>query len=289
MLDRATFMVGEAFRALRRNLAMTFASISTGAVTFFLLGMLVFAYSFASDYARIVPGMFDMRVFLRDGTSLDKIRKSANYIRTIPGVSKVTLIPKEKAWEKMKHDQPSITEGIDNPFPDQLRVILSDIRFSDRIATQIQSLPTVVPDDGVHYLRQEQRLANAALGAFGLIGPELFGLLVIASWILIYNTVRLTILSRRVEIRIMQLVGAPPSMIRIPFLIEGIIQGFFAGFVAALLLFGSYAFLKSQLMQQDIQFAAFPTIPTFLRLSLLGAGYGWACSFFAVRAPLTYR
>ena len=289
MLDRLSFVVGEAFVALRRNIAMTFAGVTTGAVALFLLGMLTWVYGVANDYAKTVPGMFDMRVFLRDGIKERDFRQTLDAIRRLRGVSQVVWIPRDKAWAKMQHDHPELTAGIDNPYPEQLKLVLSDIKLGDRVALQVQSLPTVIPEDGVRYLREEQRVAVAAIDTFRILGPSLVFLLLVATGILVYNTIRLTVLSRRLEVRIMQLVGATRFVVRFPFLIEGTIQGLLAGFCAASLLLMTHRLVSDQLLQKDIHVQGFPTEEAYLVLCVVGAGYGLICSLVAVRAPLRYR
>jgi len=289
LLDRLSFVIGEAFVALRRNFAMTFASVTTGAVALFLLGMLVYAYSAANNFLGDVPGMFDMRVFLRDGIQDRELRATIDSVRRFNGVKQVIWIPRGKEWAKMQHDHPELTAGITNPFPEELKVVVSDIQFSDRIASEIQSLPTVLPEDGVRYLRKEQKVAIAVLKTFRFLGPSLVVLLMVATGILVYNTIRLTVLSRRLEVRIMQLVGATRFVVRFPFLIEGTVQGLLAGVCAASLLLLTHHVVSDQLLSEDIRVMGFNSRETYGLLCLVGASYGLCCSLVAVRSPLRYR
>jgi cell division transport system permease protein len=114
-------------------------------------------------------------------------------------------------------------------------------------------------------------------------------LLLVATGILIYNTIRLTIVSRRLEIRIMQLTGASRFVVRVPFIIEGSVQGLIAGGFAGGMLYAADRVVTQQLAQQNIQFAAFPTTQAIWLAVAVGGGYGLVCSFVAVRAPLRYR
>jgi len=289
MFDRLAFVVGEAFVALRRNFAMTFACVTTGAVALFLLGMLTFAYQQANDFAKTVPGMFDMRIFLRDGIKDKELHKTIDSVRRFPGIAQVVWIPRDKAWAKMQQEHPDLTEGITNPYPEQLKVVLSDIKLADRVGAEIQSLPAVLPEDGVRYLRREQKIAIAALDTFRILGPSMVVLLMLATAILVYNTIRLTVLSRRVEIRIMQLVGATKFVVRFPFLIEGTVQGLLSGIFAASLLLLTHHIVTNKLLSEDIQVGAFNTQRAYLLLCVVGAGYGLCCSLLAVRSPLRYR
>jgi cell division transport system permease protein len=119
-----------------------------------------------------------------------------------------------------------------------------------------------------------------------LLGPGLVALLLVATGILIYNAIRLAVVSRRLEIRIMQLVGASRFVVRFPFLIEGLLQGVTAGAVAGLLMLLAVRVVSSQLALQGIPFAPFPTTRAIDLMVTAGAGYGLVCSFVAVRVPL---
>ncbi|RYG41881.1 ABC transporter permease, partial [bacterium] len=65
MIDRLLFILGEALTALRRNLGMTFAAVSTVALSLFVLGGLGLAYLAVAGYARTLPGRFEMRAYLK--------------------------------------------------------------------------------------------------------------------------------------------------------------------------------------------------------------------------------
>jgi cell division transport system permease protein len=73
------------------------------------------------------------------------------------------------------------------------------------------------------------------------------GVLLVATLLIVGNTVKLAILARRDEIEIMQLVGAPPGLVRMPFVIEGMIQGLFAAALALAFLWLLFFFASSQL------------------------------------------
>lgn len=289
MLDRISFIMGEALIALRRNGFMTFAAISTVAVALFMLGGLGYVYYRAAEFADTIPGKFDMRVSLKDGTTMDGIKQTANEIRAIDGVASCSWIPKDKAWERKKQEDPKLTEGIENPFPDQFKVTVSDLKSADRVVESIKKLEMVVPgSDGVQYLREEQQTIEQILLVLRLLGSVGGGILFFTGGILIYNAIRLTVLSRRVEIRLMELVGASRFTIRMPFLIEGFTQGVLGGCVSALLVYGAQRALEVQLTSISVfgHLPPFPLAPAMALLGAVGGVYGLVCSYVAVRAPL---
>lgn len=291
MLDRIEFMLGEAFVALRRNGLMTFAAISTIAVSLFLIGGLGYVYFRIVQFGDAIPSKFEMRVFLRMDAKPDDVSAAAKALRAIPGVKAAVWIPKDKAWEKTKRDDPAITEGLDNPLPEAFKVTISDLSQSDRIAGQIRNLPQVDEKTPVSYMQAEQDLVEKALVLVRWLGSVFGGLLFLTGGILIYNAIRLTVLSRRLEIRIMTLIGASKWMVQAPFVIEGVVQGALGGLIAAFLVLAAYRAFSQFMMTMSALYVAAPfPLATFVGLLMaIGALYGLICSSLAVRAPFKFR
>jgi len=290
MIDKIEFLLSEAFIALRRNGLMTFAAISTAAVALFLLGGLGYVYFRVSQYATDVSGKFEMSVFMRMNLPREDSLAMTEKLKTLPGVKSVSLIPREDAWLKQQKDLGLSGEGLDNPLPDQQKIILSDITKADGLADKIQDMPEVYQPNGVEYSTEAQQLISQMLAIVRWLGGALGTLLLVTAGILIYNAIRLTVIARRREIRIMQLVGASYFTIWTPFVIEGIVQGAAGGFLAAWLLFaanaGLQAFVKN--VSVSMMFPSYPLWPIALLLGTVGAMYGFLCSSFAVREPLRH-
>jgi cell division transport system permease protein len=284
MFDRLSFVFGEAMAALRRNGFMTFAAVSTVAVSLFLLGGLGYSYLRAVEYARTIPGKFDMRVFLVPGTTPAKISETAAKIRQIPGVASCLLIPKDKAWAKEMREDPANTAGLENPYPDGFKVTIKRLKDSDTVADKLRAITVIDPDPGVVYLKDEQHLIDDGLQVMRWLGLVIAGLLFLTAGVLIFNAIKLTITNRRREIRIMQLVGASNFTVRMPFLIEGIVQGVLGGVFAALMLYGAQNVFQNFLMTLSTrtQLSAFPAGQAVLILSGAGGAYGLVCSGLAV-------
>jgi cell division transport system permease protein len=226
---------------------------------------------------------FEIRVFLKDETSIQQISTIANQIRLMDGVSTVNWIPRDKAWAKMKAENPDITKDLDNILPDAYKVILKDLSKSDKVARSIQAIPEVEPD-GVKYLRNAQKQVEESLRFLKWIGLVAGGLLALVSGVLIFTVVRLTAMSRRLELRIMSLVGATYTTIYTPLLLEGTFQGLLGGVVASLLLKLSYGQLQAVI--HGYQFLnglpPFPNNQVFSVCCAIGAAYGLLCSTLAL-------
>lgn len=224
------FLLGEAFRNLRRHRLMTAAAMTTIAVTLILIGCaLLSGYQITTAMHR-AAGEFEMHVYCRQQIEKAQIPELEKRLRNLPGVASVQYLPKEKAFAEYTRDLPIDTTGIPNQFNETFVLKLSTPKDADRIASRIRlwrtdveqvSLPAAEMDGVVRimeFLRTVALVGGSAL---------LFGALVVVS-----NTIRLSVFHRRREIRIMQIVGATAGFIRLPLFFEGLIHGIAGGILA---------------------------------------------------------
>jgi len=284
MFDRIEFILGEAFSALRRNTWMTFAAVTTAAIALFLLGGMTMAYLSVSRYANSLSDRLVMRVFVKEGIPRPQVEATAQTMRQIPGVKKVVLIPREAAWKKKQAEMPEITAGLENPLPDAFNVTLSDLKSAPTVATELEKLPVV---EKVNRLSEVQDLLASIIALIRGLGLGLGGLMLVTSAVLIYNAIRLTIVARWREMKIMRLVGATRATIITPMLLEGMIQGALGGALALGVLWGAYSGL-GRLVTSLAALGSWPAFPAGTALGILmatGAAYGLLCSLLAVREP----
>ncbi|MEJ5170260.1 MAG: permease-like cell division protein FtsX [Fimbriimonadales bacterium] len=287
MLDHLLFLLSEAFVSLRRNRLMSFAAVSTVAVSLYLLGGLGYVYLRVSEYAERLPGQFDMRVFLKQGTTFDQIRETARRIRAIDGVAEARHIPREIAWRKMREQMPKETEGLENPLPDAFKVTLSDLGKAGAVRAEIERLPTVEPG-GVVYDEAARQYLDQGLRFLRWLGGTLGGLLLVTAGVLIYNAIQLTIVARASELRIMQLVGATRFTVGMPFVIEGMVHGLLGGALANLLVWASFVHLQERLvsLQATANLGGYPVALGFVAFCGSGAAYGAVCSLLSLRKAM---
>ena len=111
---------------------------------------------------------------------------------------------------------------------------------------------------------------NSNLNKISLFLAVLISLLLFISFVLINNTVRLSVYSRRFTINTMKMVGATKAFIRRPFVYESIFQGLFASFLAVLFILGALVFLKGQFLQLFSVFT--PGMLVCVILTVVGSG-----------------
>jgi cell division transport system permease protein len=289
VLDHIEFILGEAMTAFRRNGWMTISAINTAAIALFIMGGLGYLYLALTAKMDTLPPMFELKFSVKSGTNPGQLAKMAGDLRAVDGVSKVVLLPKETEWPKWRKAKgmEADTADIENPLPDQFLVILADLRKADSVRSAIERQPRYEPLDGIRDAVEERQRVSAMIEFVRWAGLILGAITLFTAATLILNSVHLTVLARRQEIRIMGLVGATMGTVRSPFLLEGAMQGLLGGVLAGGLLWALAAYLSARssellgpLMSGD---QSFPALRITLFLAAIGAVLGTLAAAISVR------
>lgn len=218
------FLIEEALVGVRRNGLMAVASITTIALSLAILASFCLFILGAHDFAQQELNKFEIAVYIKSDASRQTAIDVENKIKDMPAVKSVILYPKEQAWPEFKKSFPQLdTAGLAlNTLPDKLRVTIGDPEQTTRIADSIRNMQFV---DNVIDGRVERKYVTAVaqfVKWFGIIASIA---LLAATVFIISNAIRLTVFVRRREIKIMQMVGATNTFIRIPLVLEGMIFG----------------------------------------------------------------
>jgi cell division transport system permease protein len=247
---RFRFFVGEAVRSLRANLATTLAATVTVLIVMFFLGVFVALGSYL--YAKVdqVRGETKVSVYLKDDVLNRQVGQLELRLRQNPDVKTVVYLSKAAALEKMKKqlgkDNNVFKQLPVNPLPASLEVHLHDPGQAKAVAATVRGRPGV---DSVNYGgKTADRVLRVGATIEAVVGGLIL-ILAIAAVLLIANTIRLSIHSRRREIEVMKLVGATNWFVRLPFIIEGMLCGLVGAAVAIVLLYASYVGLLREWIQ----------------------------------------
>ena len=167
-------------------------------------------------------------------------------VEGVPGVASVTYVSKQEALKTLRSelsDKSIVEELHTNPLPASLQVQADDASDLGQIEKEVMGTSggaasnPISPAISNSFSRQQsqQQIAKVT-SALKIVLTVLMALLIAASLLLIGNTIRLSIFTRRREVEVMRLVGATRSFIRWPFLIEGVVVGFVGGLLAILIL-----------------------------------------------------
>jgi cell division transport system permease protein len=235
---RFGYFFRETFTAVRRNALVTFAAISTVFISLFLLG----GSLLVERQVRLMAGEWaskvEVSVFIRDAASTDQIKALGEKIAVMPEVQEVFFESREAAYGRFKNlfrDSTALIENVEaDAMPQSYRVKLKDPEKFAVIRARLAGDPTV------EEVRDEQRLLKNLFAVTRVLrtGVQAVAIIMlVAAAGLIGNTVRMAVFARRKEIAIMKLVGATNWFIRIPFLIEGVVEGFLGAVMAVLGIF----------------------------------------------------
>ncbi|MFH1149501.1 MAG: permease-like cell division protein FtsX [Actinomycetota bacterium] len=234
----------ESTSSMRRNMALTIAAVMVTTLSLVILGVVSMSVHAGNGLAASMKERVDeIRVFLKENITVEERTSMESYIRKMTEVKSVKYISKEEALEQFKDmykDQPDMIEQIEgNPFPAEFKVRMKDPKYNTEVAKRLETRPEVSVDDaGKKEIKNPRDVVEkvlkwtGAIQKFGMAVVLAFGLVSIA---LVSITIRMAIYARRKEISIMKLVGATNWFIRWPFILEGVMEGFFGAIVSILI------------------------------------------------------
>lgn len=236
------YYFSETFVSFRRNFLMGFTAITTIAITLFIVGFFTVLVYDIQGIINSIRGQVELAVYLEDNITPQLKQYIEDEITSWEETAGITYVSKEQALERFKEQN----EGSDilkeiqgNPLPASYEITLTDpekvdqvaLRFIDKDGNYIEGVDDVVY--GQTYVR---RLFSIT-AIIGTIGFLVIIVLLLATIVLIFNTIRLSVYARRKEIEVMKLVGASNWFVRMPFLFEGFFEGFFGSIISVVLLY----------------------------------------------------
>ena len=283
------YFIKETYKSIRRNGFMSFASISTVAVSLLVLGMFLMIFLNTNNLAQYLENQVQISVYMQDSATDKELASVKDKLTKMPGVVNVTQVNKQQALERFKKrlgDQEQLLNslGKENPFPNSFEVQVDNPDRIKVLTPQIGQLPKVETakfgQEVVEHLFQLTKILR-------LGGIVLVVFLAMATLFIISNTIRLTVFARRKEVIIMKYVGATDWFIRWPFLLEGMTLGFFGAVVAFVLINSIYASLLDRIHATLAFLPLLPTSPLLLYVDLFllaaGTGIGALGSYISLR------
>ena len=291
------FFLKEALRALKRNAAPSLAAFATILITTLVLGVFIPVVRAATAKTNEVRNKIELEVFIHDDATNAEVSGLGHKIQAIPHVAQTQFISKAQALAILRQRlgaKSSIVNDLPgNPLPRSYRIKLDDPGNVGLVKNALQPVgadgkPHLI-SPAIDEIKNREDETNKILSATSTIKILLAGLaalLVLASILLVANTIRLSVFARRRELEVMKLVGATNWFIRWPFVIEGLIVGFLGGAIAVVLLWVAKATVVDPLSARFALIAAPQTIQFRLLVVLLLAA---ATAVSALGSGLTLR
>lgn len=222
------YVARETASNLGRNLTITLASILTVFVSVFLVGASLMLRAGVQNATQRWQGGIEFVIFLKPDASQAQIDALARDLDDSPDVQKVDFVDKQAAYDEFKalfQDSPEMVSSVSaDDLPPSFRVepVDKDVNAVEALGSQFKDKSGV---DNVVFASETIRLIQSLSSRLTVGIFVVAAFLLFASALLILNTIRMAMFARRREIEVMKLVGATNWFIRVPFMVEGLVQG----------------------------------------------------------------
>lgn len=266
-----SYFVKEAFKSMRRNGLMTLASISTVALSLFMLGVFLCGVVNLNNMASTLETQVQLSVYLKDDLNTNQIMEVGKAVKNQSHIKDIQFVTKDQALQEFKgrlgDDQKQMIESLEgvNPLPNSYIVTFQNPQDVKVAAKELQNVAGV---ESVHYGQDVVDELFKITQVIRIGGIVLIAFLAAATLFIISNTIRLTVFARRKEIAIMKYVGATNGFIRWPFMIEGMLLGCIGALIAIACTGEFYYFITQEVEQSLAFFPLVPMLPIFYQLAL---------------------
>ena len=243
--SQVKYIARESMAVFSRMKGMSVISTLMMSMALLMLALFTLVTVNLQGVARSFRSEIEVMVFLKEDVLVEQVQTLRQKLLEQDGVESVAFVSKEDALkefqEQLGRDRDLLQVLEENPLPASLRVSMREAdRRSDKLsvlAGWLRELPEV---DEVRYGDQWIARLEQYVRIFMVLDLVVGGIVLVSALFVISNTVRLTVLARARTIEVMRLVGATDWFIRLPFLVEGAVQGAVAGGVAMLLLWAAH-------------------------------------------------
>jgi cell division transport system permease protein len=237
MLSRLTYTFRETWASFRRNMTLTVAAIITSAVSLLIFGLTLLMQQGFDNLLTAWEGGVEMIVYVNPGATDAQRAEIESALSSLPQqIERFTYCnadcSMDEAGRLLAGDQSTLKLLTTTNIPTQYKVVptdATDVNTLRQLRDSLSDLPNV---SKIVLADQQLDVISRLKGFVGLYTVILSVALLFAAILLIWNTIRTAMFARRREIEVMKLVGATDWFIRIPFMLEGLIQGLIGGLAA---------------------------------------------------------
>ncbi|MEA4922746.1 MAG: permease-like cell division protein FtsX [Eubacteriaceae bacterium] len=271
-MNRAGYTIGQSFRQIHRNKAMSFASIFAITAMLLILGLFFIVIVNVNTVAESIKGDYNtIEVFMKDDTAAEVIKADKAAVESWDNVKSVQYRTKDDAMDILKNRWGSSSYLLDglktNPLPDSIVITVSDLNKADAVAEKAKTITGV--EDVKYYKDTVDKLLKAT-HFIQIAALIVMGFLIIVSVVVVANTIKLTVINRAEEISIMKYVGATNWFIRGPFLFEGIWIGGISALISTGIIALIYNRVTALIGTEITSVLSIPLVPSnFLIFNLL--------------------
>lgn len=242
-----------------RNKFMTVASVGVVTSCLLLVGICLSLVVNVNSFVGYLGDQNEIIIYVDESATEDMIGDMKLRLENDDDVTRFTYVSKEEALEEQKSYLGQYSsllsgyEGENNPLPASFRVHVKDLTKVSQISLRFSQI------EGVEYVNTPTELAGVLITLKNITyyaGIIILAILFLVSMVVISNTIRLTVYTRRKEISIMKYVGATNGFIQLPFVVEGILIGTVSRVITFALISGGYIYAFNYITKRATGFIA---------------------------------
>ena len=255
-LSGIKYLANQGVENIWKNKMMAFATFCVLLISLLLVGIAGLFYINLNSMIKGLGSQNEVVVLMNVGTTAEQNSAAEAAIKELPNIDKVTFISKEDALSRQKANLPNAEKifdeyiGTDASFmPDGFSVTVKDTDLITETTDKISAIANIQSASAspqvAEFLRELRKVVSLIAGAIIIA-------LAVVSMIIISNTTKASVFARREEIQIMKYVGATNAFIRMPFFVEGMVTGLFAGAGAYFITWAVYRAVYNMITEQGM-------------------------------------
>ena len=285
-MDKLLYLISEGFKNVWRHKMTTFTAVFSLFLALYFVGLLAIAGENTKSILQYLRSKYKIEVFFKQDIEYGSAKSISSSILKIKGVRSSTVINKDDAVRIFKDQFGEDILAIlgYNPLP--ISAVVNLKRKSDQLLDASPIVNEIKSLDGVEEVRYQGHLIKKIERTYAKIMkyfPFMAMVFVLVAVLVIYNTVKLSIFSRKDLINSLKLIGATKLFIQMPFIFEGLIDGFMASLIASPLILvtvNGINYMMNNFTSWNIQLSIAPIL--FLWLTLLSGIISVVGSYRAV-------
>ena len=285
-MDKLLYLISEGFKNVWRHKMTTFTAVFSLFLALYFVGLLAIAGENTKSILQYLRSKYKIEVFFKQDIEYQSAKSISASILKIKGVRSSTVINKDDAVRIFKDQFGEDILAIlgYNPLP--ISAVVNLKRKSDQLLDASPIVNEIKILDGVEQVRYQGHLIKKIERTYAKIMkyfPFMAMVFILVAVLVIYNTVKLSIFSRKDLINSLKLIGATKLFIQMPFIFEGLIDGFLASLIASPLILvtvNGINYMMNNFTSWNIQLSIAPIL--FLWLTLLSGIISVVGSYRAV-------
>lgn len=236
------YLVAQGIKNIWYNRLMSLASIGILITCLLMVGFSIILTININKIVTFVEQQNEAVVYIKDEVSDEELKNVENELKAISNISYIKLVSKQEGLEQEKQklgNDGDILEGLenDNPLPNSFNIKIKDLGLYQQTLSEIREKEWVEKVNGADDVAANLTSIRKTIS---LIGTSVIVALIFVSLVIVSNTIRASVFTRRREINIMKYVGATNSFIRLPFIVEGMALGLISSLIAFLITWLGY-------------------------------------------------